>query len=242
MTTMPLRHNAGPERRIRASDLNFIKAQSSPMRRRISGIGGRQNIRKPEKVLRQFSIDLDRVAIMPQTVEETRALRVSALKKCGVLRPGVAQQWGWDNPPTRTVTLRCGVDEIDLVFTAAGDVVHQRVPLVRTPCHFGGDRLWFQCSCGRRTTGLFDAETAFACRVCLGLTYSIQQEAPRWRPLRGAQAIRRRLGGSASIIEPLPPRPSGMHQRTYNRLADKAQRYEEQTIGQLAAWRASVKF
>lgn len=179
---------------------------------------------------------------MQKTVEETRALRVSALQEWGVLEPGASQQWGWDNPPTRTIALRCGADTLELVFTAAGEVAaQQHVPLIRTPCHFGGDRTWLQCPCGRRTAALFDAGETFACRQCLGLTYSIQQEASRWRPLRGAQAIRRKLGGGASIVEPFPPRPRYMHRATYRRLIAKAERYEERTIGHVAAWRASLR-
>lgn len=174
---------------------------------------------------------------MPQTVEETRALRVSALQKCGVLKPGVSQQWGWGNSSdlTRSVGLRCDVDTIEIAFTAACRGVRQEVPLIRTACHFGGARVWFQCPCGRRTAALFDSGQSFACRQCLGLTYSIQQEAQRWRPLRGAQAIRRKLGGGPSIIEPFPTRPRYMHRATYKRLAEKAERYEQQTIDDVAA-------
>lgn len=238
MTAMPLRRNAGT--RTQGPRVEFELYQTAIKANASADIENRRrpNVERPEGASK-FSNYLDQVAIMPQTVEETHALRLPALQKSGALRPGASLRWGWGQS-ARTIALRCDAETIELVFTAAGNVVRQHVPLIRTPCNFGGERTWFQCPCGRRTAALFDARETFACRQCLGLTYSIQQEAPRWRPLRGAQAIRRRLGGSASIVEPFPPRPRYMHRATYKRLAEKAGRYEQKTIGQIAAWRASI--
>jgi hypothetical protein len=38
------------------------------------------------------------------------------------------------------------------------------------------------------------------------------------RALRGSQAIRERLGGSASMTEPFPENSKGMHWETHERL------------------------
>jgi hypothetical protein len=38
------------------------------------------------------------------------------------------------------------------------------------------------------------------------------------RALAKAQAIRERLGGSASMMHPFPPKPKGMRWNTYHRL------------------------
>jgi len=47
-------------------------------------------------------------------------------------------------------------NEIRLDFTSSGEAVHQRVPIERTRCHYGGMRPWFHCPrCQRRVAVLF---------------------------------------------------------------------------------------
>ena len=47
------------------------------------------------------------------------------------------------------------------------------VPVTATPCHFGGQRFWFRCQCGRRVGRLYlpPGQQAFRCRHCFNLTY-----------------------------------------------------------------------
>ena len=48
------------------------------------------------------------------------------------------------------------------------------VPLVTTPCNFGGVRYWFACPCCYRRSGvlyLVPGEVYFMCRHCSNLTY-----------------------------------------------------------------------
>ena len=54
------------------------------------------------------------------------------------------------------------------------------VMLERTPCHYGGERVWFRCprmGCGRRVAILYAAKY-FVCRHCLRLAYESQREQP----------------------------------------------------------------
>jgi hypothetical protein len=116
--------------------------------------------------------------------------------------------------------------------------VEQRVPLMRTRCHFAGARPWFRCSasagdrpCGRRVAKLYLHNTpVFACRQCCGLAYASQQEILRHRAISRAQKTRMRLGGSANLLRPFPERPRGMHRTTYYRLSAKAMEAQERSI------------
>ncbi|MGO8718713.1 MAG: hypothetical protein ACLQMO_05785 [Acidobacteriaceae bacterium] len=57
-------------------------------------------------------------------------------------------------------------------------VVRQHtIPLLSSLPHFGGERFWFRCACGRRVGRLYlrGGAPEFRCRQCLGLTYESAQ-------------------------------------------------------------------
>ena len=71
-------------------------------------------------------------------------------------------------------------------------------------------------SCGRACRVLFGSP--FRCRMCHGLRYNSQYESWAGRAMGRVQSLRARLGGSANLLEPFPPRPKHMQSRTYARL------------------------
>ena len=54
------------------------------------------------------------------------------------------------------------------------------------------------------------------------LAHQGQTEPPPYRALSRTQNIRVRLGGSGSMMEDFPDKPTGMHWKTYLRLFHKA--------------------
>lgn len=110
-----------------------------------------------------------------------------------------------------------------------------------TPCNYGGSRAWFLCPaphCGRRAAILYYGNYGrdVACRRCRQLAYDCQQESAKHRALHAAAEIRVKLGGSASLAAPFPPKPKGMHWRTYRHLYSRAERREAIFFGGLAAF------
>ncbi|MNS04549.1 hypothetical protein D3C72_359120 [compost metagenome] len=102
-----------------------------------------------------------------------------------------------------------------------------RISLTWTACNFGGRRPWFVCpgrGCDRRAAKLFLVNGLFLCRRCHGLAYESQRQDFGSRQLDKAQVIRRRLGGSASLLEPFPWKPKWMHWATYQRLLEEERR------------------
>jgi hypothetical protein len=173
---------------------------------------------------------------MTQTVDGTRSLKISELKRHGQLSVGKPRPWFWRKEGgelTRHVILdyeRVRDGELEIIFDYRDAFRRQRVPIVTTVCNYGGSRPWFRCLCGRRVGVLFDGVSAFVCRQCLGLGYACQQQAPRYRPMLRAQSIRRRLGGDGSLMDPFPERPRYMHRKTYEKLRRKGIAVEKRAI------------
>jgi hypothetical protein len=109
------------------------------------------------------------------------------------------------------------------------------VSLDWTACNFGGERPWFVCpsvGCSRRVAVLYGPGRYFLCRHCYELAYQSQRDNAMERALLKAQAIRKRLGGSANMMEPFPEKPKGMHWSTYDRLfCEHHESQMEQLIG-----------
>ena len=186
------------------------------------------------------------------TVEECRSLDVRRLhREEGLLRPGWLFSWSWSRSGRETASIGGLVEGEDraervvLLFRhrrglgAEWEEVQQSVTLYWTACNFGGERPWFICpgaGCGRRVALLYGPGRYFLCRHCYGLTYQSQRDNKMYRALHRAQDIRRRLGGSANMMEPFPEKPKGMHSSTYERLWWEHHEAEmEQLIG-MSAW------
>jgi hypothetical protein len=113
-----------------------------------------------------------------------------------------------------------------------GERLDYRVRLASTHLHGGALRWWFICpvtvagrACPHRVRKLYLPPGArhFACRHCWQFRYTTQREDALDRALRKALAIRKRLGGSASVTEPFPAKPQGMWWETYRRLRRKSE-------------------
>lgn len=165
------------------------------------------------------------------TTDAALRLDVRFLTRAGLIAPGVVGSlvvaWSRGGEPAGTVEVRYDHDrpgEVVLDYgvrrgeDAPWERVRERVPLDRTPCRFGGDRTWFRCpGCGGRRAVLYGAAGRFRCRACHGLAYASTREGEADRHRRRSGDLRRRLGSDPEDV-PLPPKPRGMHRRTYGRI------------------------
>lgn len=99
-----------------------------------------------------------------------------------------------------------------------------------TSTNFGGRRQWFLCPvCDRRCAIIYKpSETqGFGCRICLKGRYASEHMSPQDRRLHAAFKVRKRLGQrQGGIGVPFPPKPEGMHWRTYEGIRNAATREE----------------
>lgn len=106
--------------------------------------------------------------------------------------------------------------------------VRETIDLDYTDCHYGGQRPWFVCpGCGTRKAVLRSVGGRFRCNACHGIAYSSTRESAHDRALRRAHEVRRKLGEGPGPVWHRPPKPKGMHWKTYWRLCQTFDRTDE---------------
>ena len=115
-----------------------------------------------------------------------------------------------------------------------------KIPLINTPCHYGGKRYWFICPwykngvyCGRRVGVLYKDGDYFACRHCYELTYSSKKKNRKYKhyPLFFALDIRMKIEELEKEIK----------RRYYANKPTKKQRKLSQMYGQFISTSALLK-
>lgn len=161
-------------------------------------------------------------------VEHMRRLDVRQLARAGYLEPGQSYAWSWTATDIR---VKVGDDRLELAYRANDRDMRYGIWLDRTPCTYGGTRIWWSCpaiGCGRRCAVLYGGPT-FACRRCYRLAYASQREEPDDRARRRAEKIRRRMGWPPGMIHGIGPKPPRMHWRTFSRLVAEYRVFEQAT-------------
>lgn len=173
---------------------------------------------------------------MGHTTDDVKQIDVRFMRRQHYLIPGVASKLYWtsDGEPAGNIDFETEVHRLILRYRyqrsdGSWHPIEEFVPLERTPCNYGGARTWFLCPhCGKRAALLYGLGPRFLCRHCYQLPYTSQNETYEDRMRRRARKIRRRLGASMNLFEPLPfIKPKGMHQKTFDRL-----RAEEEAANQ----------
>jgi len=168
-------------------------------------------------------------------LEDCLSLDVNRWNREGMLRGHCSGRWQWSydgGEVDSRMSYEATPESVELSYcmetgTAAGKQMRYSVPIVWTRCHFGGRRPWFQCPntrCQRLCSKLYLYGGYFICRQCTGLGYRSQREDDSDRLMRKARRIRRRLGVSMNLSEPIWRKPKGMHYRTFERLRQEEQR------------------
>lgn len=114
--------------------------------------------------------------------------------------------------------------------------VNELIPFIWTQTQFGGERRWLQClSCRRRCRVIYGG-SYFRCRRCYQLKYETQYEKPWARAVTKSQKVRLRLGGSGSMDDLFPPKPKGMHWKTYRLLEAQDAHYQNIWASLMMGW------
>lgn len=172
-------------------------------------------------------------------VELSRQLDVRQLVRTGRLLDGLDFGWSWSRNGTKLATIHLTVrpDQVLMHYSrrlqnGQWDNSVSDVRLERTPCHLGGERVWWLCpepSCSRRVAVLY-AGDRIACRHCHDLGYLCQGESAEGRAARQANKIRRKLGWPVGILNFPGGKPKGMHWKTFERMQAIHERHSQTAL------------
>jgi hypothetical protein len=176
-----------------------------------------------------------------RTVEGYRSIDVRDWHRQGLTHPHLRWITIWQNregQATASLGATMLQGAVELAYAYNDEPLQYRIPLTWTPGPYGGRRVWFRCppglGCGRRVAKLYLAGRYFLCRCCYKLTYASQQVARCDRPMHRAHNIQQHLGGQPGFAYPFPPKPKGMHWRTYRRWQFKYQKAKYKALAALA--------
>jgi hypothetical protein len=176
-----------------------------------------------------------------RTVESSLSIDIRGLNRDGTLKQGNRGALTWSRQGKLVRTVDYIVSEQGLILsyrirTRGGEWEYfmQTLIIDYTRCHYGGQRPWFLCDgCDRRAAIVYSFGGRFKCRHCGNLTYASQQDEMFDRPMRSLHKIGTRLGASLNMFSSFPPRPKGMHSKTYAGIKTKFDRAQQENLDQL---------
>jgi len=112
---------------------------------------------------------------------------------------------------------------IELSYTYNNENVDYKIQIIASEPNYGGKRYWFVCpQCGKKVAFLYFRKE-FLCRHCLNLCYRTQQLGFTDRMMTMSKKYQNKV-----IYNDTKKR--WVHWKTYHKLIDKADYYEEQSF------------
>ena len=138
-----------------------LQTLPNPALARAGGVFGMKQVRDENLNLPiDFGSQKRRNTMSKSCTEDCRALDVRKINRAGRLAPGSACSWVWsrNGETVATIHMLAGVGSVTLGYRQrayGGEWRDMNYPvrLAYTPCHMGGQRVWWQCpgaGCGRR--------------------------------------------------------------------------------------------
>lgn len=166
------------------------------------------------------------------TTSQCLRLSVSRLYRRGYLaenRMLYSLSWYTDDELTGSVSAISDANGVRLIYSTRehGEDSKQfayTVPVVWTPCNFGGKRPWFLCPRCNARVGVLYCRSRFLCRKCHNLRYKSQRQCILGRTIARMAKLESRIGVNGNSLA----RPKYMRQKTYWRLIEMLTLADEQ--------------
>jgi len=131
-------------------------------------------------------------------LESTLRIDIRYMRRNGMLKPGWTGtlRWSRGGEPSGSIGYVCWQDRVIFNYRHNDEPVEQVVYFDRTPCRFGGERLWFRCPhCSRRCEVLSIVGKYPGCRKCYRLPYQSQCDDRLTRLFTRQQKLEEMLWG-----------------------------------------------
>ena len=167
------------------------------------------------------------------TCEGALRIDLAYMRRRGLLVPGRqgGLSWSVGGVPAGNIGYRVHKTCMELIYksrSGGGDWldVQDWVHFGFSEQHLGGSRAWFICPKCHQRCGVLYGGNPFRCRKCCGLVHQSTREDGGSRLFSHARKLRQKLGEDGGIDDPLPPKPKGMHWKTYRRKIDQIDEIE----------------
>ncbi len=175
--------------------------------------------------------------------EDFLRIDLAFLRKENILKAGNRGQLIWNRRGEQFASIRYVIEPagLRLIYRTRGrggdwQDVTDLVPITETPTQFGGHRKWLVCpACSKRCRIIYGG-SYFRCRTCHGLKYESQYENVISRTASQRHKLRNRLGQKGSLDDPFPPKPKGMHWKTYRRLIERDEALGNLWVLEVSDW------
>ncbi|KXI28973.1 hypothetical protein [Paraglaciecola hydrolytica] len=172
------------------------------------------------------------------TTDNYLKLDLRVLKKRGWLTPNINQTltWSRNDNVIGAISYVLSNDSITLLYEHGAssnepESINDQIPLIKTSCNFGGERIWFCCpSCMRKALVLFGGKY-FRCRICRGAIHPSVNENKLDRSRRALAKYQTILAPDKSLSAADGTRnlhkPKGMRYKTYFEIKKRASEKED---------------
>lgn len=159
--------------------------------------------------------------------ESVQRIEVRRWSRAGYFNGDFCFSTGWNRggEPTGSISVQTTRDSAVLSYrikdfsTDQWQDKRQLVPVVQTPCNYGGYRRWFLCpACDRQCELLYLRSARFACRLCQRVAYASQSGGAVDRLMHKAFKLQNRAGDR---------KPRGMRWSKYQAIFDQIGAIEE---------------
>lgn len=151
----------------------------------VRGVSRRLHSRPSEVSMGGYGSSRWGMTLTRMTTAGLLRLDVCALARAGGLVPGKSATVTWDG--AASITTEVPFDAPDVVTlaysvrtsTESRVSINEQIPVLTTPCTFGGTRVWFACpGCGTRRAVLYALGGLFRCRTCHHIAHASTRTNP----------------------------------------------------------------